>query len=119
MRGWLPPVPPACRHLRLPGRRKSPRMPLRSEKKGLHSWIGIEVGRLNERQPASGGGPVVEYADVGEHPEGCSPTSAFLFELARRTTPMLVLSRKPGEKIHVGSGITITGVRVEGNRVRL
>jgi carbon storage regulator len=32
---------------------------------------------------------------------------------------MLVLSRKPGEKIHVGSDITITVVRVEGNRVRL
>jgi carbon storage regulator len=32
---------------------------------------------------------------------------------------MLVLSRKPGEKIHVGSGITITVVRIEGNRVRI
>jgi carbon storage regulator len=42
-----------------------------------------------------------------------------LFEFARRTTPMLVLSRKPGEKIHVGSDITITVVRVEGNRVRI
>jgi carbon storage regulator len=42
-----------------------------------------------------------------------------LFEFARRTTPMLVLSRKPGEKIHVGSGITITVVRIQGNRVRL
>jgi carbon storage regulator CsrA len=32
---------------------------------------------------------------------------------------MLVLSRKPGEKIHVGTAITITVVRVEGNRVRI
>jgi carbon storage regulator len=32
---------------------------------------------------------------------------------------MLVLSRKPGEKIHVGSDITITVVRVDGNRVRI
>jgi carbon storage regulator len=32
---------------------------------------------------------------------------------------MLVLSRKPGEKIHVGPDITITVVRVQGNRVRL
>ena len=32
---------------------------------------------------------------------------------------MLVLSRKSGEKIHVGSDITITVVRVEGNRVRI
>jgi carbon storage regulator CsrA len=32
---------------------------------------------------------------------------------------MLVLSRKPGEKIHVGSAIAITVVRVEGNRVRI
>jgi carbon storage regulator CsrA len=32
---------------------------------------------------------------------------------------MLVLSRKPGERIYVGSGITITVVRVQGNRVGL
>ena len=32
---------------------------------------------------------------------------------------MLVLSRKPGEKIHVGSGITITVVQFQGNRVRI
>ncbi len=32
---------------------------------------------------------------------------------------MLVLSRKPGEKIHVGTAITITVVQVEGNRVRI
>ena len=32
---------------------------------------------------------------------------------------MLVLSRKPGEKIHVGTAITITVLRVEGNRVRI
>jgi carbon storage regulator CsrA len=42
-----------------------------------------------------------------------------LFEFSRRTTPMLVLSRKPGEKIHVGSTITITVVHVRGNQVRL
>jgi carbon storage regulator len=33
--------------------------------------------------------------------------------------PMLVLSRKPGERIHIGSGVTITVVQVQGNRVRL
>ena len=32
---------------------------------------------------------------------------------------MLVLSRKPGEKIHVGSSITITLVHVQGSRVRI
>jgi carbon storage regulator len=32
---------------------------------------------------------------------------------------MLVLSRKPGEKINIGSGITITVVEVRGNKVRL
>lgn len=32
---------------------------------------------------------------------------------------MLVLTRKPGERIHIGSGITITVVEVRGNRVRL
>jgi carbon storage regulator len=32
---------------------------------------------------------------------------------------MLVLSRKPGEKIHIGSGITITVTEVRGNKVRL
>ena len=32
---------------------------------------------------------------------------------------MLVLSRKPGEKIHIGTGITITVVEVKGNKIRL
>jgi carbon storage regulator len=32
---------------------------------------------------------------------------------------MLVLSRKPGQKICIGAGITITVVDVSGNRVRI
>ena len=32
---------------------------------------------------------------------------------------MLVLTRKPGEKIDIGSGITITVVEVKGNKIRL
>lgn len=32
---------------------------------------------------------------------------------------MLVLSRKPGEKIRVGAHITLTVIEVQGNRVRL
>jgi carbon storage regulator len=32
---------------------------------------------------------------------------------------MLVLSRKPGEKIVIGDDITLTVVRVQGNQVRL
>jgi carbon storage regulator len=32
---------------------------------------------------------------------------------------MLVLSRKPGEKVVIGNGITVTVVGVKGNRVRL
>lgn len=32
---------------------------------------------------------------------------------------MLVLSRKPGEKIYIGSGITITVIEVKGNKSRL
>ena len=32
---------------------------------------------------------------------------------------MLVLSRKPGEKVVIGNGITVTVVEVRGNRVRL
>jgi len=32
---------------------------------------------------------------------------------------MLVLSRKPGQKIHIGDNITVTIVEVQGNRVRL
>ena len=32
---------------------------------------------------------------------------------------MLALRRKPGENIPVGSGITVTVVHVQGNRVRL
>jgi hypothetical protein len=32
---------------------------------------------------------------------------------------MLVLSRKPGEQVALGNGITLTVVEVKGNRVRL
>ncbi len=32
---------------------------------------------------------------------------------------MLVLSRKPGEKVVIGNGITLTVVQVKGDRVRL
>jgi carbon storage regulator len=32
---------------------------------------------------------------------------------------MLVLSRKPGEKVVLGNGITLTVVEVKGKRVRL
>ena len=32
---------------------------------------------------------------------------------------MLVLSRKPGEKIEIGNGITLSVVRISGNTVRL
>ena len=32
---------------------------------------------------------------------------------------MLVLTRKAGEKIHIGSGITITVVEVRGGKIRL
>jgi len=32
---------------------------------------------------------------------------------------MLVLSRKPGEKVIIGDGITLTVVEVKGNRVRI
>jgi carbon storage regulator len=32
---------------------------------------------------------------------------------------MLVLSRKPGEKVVIGSGVLVTVVAVKGNRVRL
>ena len=32
---------------------------------------------------------------------------------------MLVLSRKPGEQVVIGNGVTLTVVEVSGNRVRL
>ncbi len=32
---------------------------------------------------------------------------------------MLVLSRKPGESIQIGNEITVTVLKVQGNRVRL
>ena len=32
---------------------------------------------------------------------------------------MLVLSRKPGEKVVIGDGITVTVVEVKGNRIRV
>ena len=32
---------------------------------------------------------------------------------------MLVLSRKPGEKIHIGSDITITVIEGRGNKIRI
>ena len=32
---------------------------------------------------------------------------------------MLVLSRKPGEKTHIGSDITITVLEIRGNQIRI
>jgi carbon storage regulator CsrA len=32
---------------------------------------------------------------------------------------MLVLTRKPGEKVVIGDGITVTVIEVQGNRVRV
>ncbi len=32
---------------------------------------------------------------------------------------MLVLTRKPGERIHIGPGITITVTEIKGNKVRI
>jgi carbon storage regulator len=32
---------------------------------------------------------------------------------------MLVLSRKPGERVIIGSGITVTVVEITGNRIRI
>lgn len=32
---------------------------------------------------------------------------------------MLVLSRKPGEKVIIGGNITVTVVEIKGNRIRL
>jgi carbon storage regulator len=32
---------------------------------------------------------------------------------------MLVLSRKPGEKIHIGTDITITIIEARGNKIRI
>jgi carbon storage regulator len=32
---------------------------------------------------------------------------------------MLVLSRKPGEQIHIGPAITVTVVEIDGNRIKL
>jgi carbon storage regulator len=32
---------------------------------------------------------------------------------------MLVLSRKPGEKLYIGTDITVTVVQLQGNRVRI
>ena len=40
-------------------------------------------------------------------------------ELERNQAPMLVLSRKVGERILLGDSIRITVVRVSGNGVRL
>jgi carbon storage regulator len=39
--------------------------------------------------------------------------------LGSRRSAVLVLSRKPGEKVVIGNGVTVTVVEVRGNRVRL
>ncbi len=39
--------------------------------------------------------------------------------LFKRRNAMLVLTRKAGETIHIGSGITITVVEVRGAKIRL
>jgi carbon storage regulator len=40
-------------------------------------------------------------------------------DLDGRGTPMLVLSRKVGEKVVIGDGVVLTVVKVERNQVRL
>jgi carbon storage regulator len=39
--------------------------------------------------------------------------------LSRRRITMLVLSRKPGEKVRIGSDIILAVLEVRGNRVRI
>jgi carbon storage regulator len=41
------------------------------------------------------------------------------FDLDGRGTPMLVLSRKVGEKVVIGDGVVLTVVKVDRNQVRL
>jgi carbon storage regulator len=43
----------------------------------------------------------------------------FALSFSRRRFAMLVLTRKPGEKIHIGTGILITVAHVKGNKVRI
>jgi carbon storage regulator len=37
----------------------------------------------------------------------------------RKDPSMLVLSRRPGERINIGDGIVITLVSIQGNRIRI
>jgi carbon storage regulator len=41
------------------------------------------------------------------------------FPTSRRTIAVLVLSRKPGEKIHIGEHITVVILEVKGGRIRV
>jgi carbon storage regulator len=54
-------------------------------------------------------------ARLGEN--GCTLVNAVLKIQERQT--MLVLSRKRGEKVMIGNGITVTVLAVAGNRVKL
>src|SRR5262249_28189243 len=46
-------------------------------------------------------------------------TSSIGPRIGLRRSDMLVLSRKPGEQVVLGNGITLTVVEVRGDRVRL
>src|ERR1043165_3594306 len=48
-----------------------------------------------------------------------SDFAKFIVLLSRRMTAMLVFTRKTGEKIHIGSDITITVVSIGGNKLRI
>jgi carbon storage regulator len=41
------------------------------------------------------------------------------FDSEQRSQAMLVVSRKTGERVIIGQGVTITLIEVKGNRVRL
>jgi carbon storage regulator len=41
------------------------------------------------------------------------------FHLAQKANAMLVLSRKPGERIVIGPNVEVTVVDISGNKVRL
>src|SRR5262245_47143334 len=87
------------------------------------------IGREIRPEPQPASCPGTEYVGSSgrwaydenagrERPGPSSPTGVSSHD-AKGNNRMLVLSRKPGERIHIGQGIVMTVVRVDGQQVRV
>jgi carbon storage regulator len=80
----------------------------RTEQTTLPTSLGLRTPSFSRKDTLTGQQRIIVYV-----------CTKWEMALLRRMNAMLVLSRKSGEKIHIGSGITVTVIEVRGNQIRL